>query len=179
MVSTWEVLTTELHAILQATPSETNSDQVTRFSDALVPLQAPIHQARTDAKKQWALGAKEAASSQHYDAAIQPLAQPVFQWAESLVDSWKRTVDYLKPVLQHLERPPADALYALGDTLRSCALARAQHFKEQLQQAAQSANPQAQVQDAIDVYCDGMMRDIEVHLYSARAFLTQPPGAVP
>lgn len=182
VVSTWEVLLTDLARAMQGgiPPAEARKI-LDRISDALVPTQEPLQSAGKIYRKALKHGVQSALHSGQLADATTPIATSIQPLPEKLGVGWLKTVDYLQPVLERLA--PDGSLQAdFTDGQANLVLALQQHGAAYA--SAMAAMPDATDLDdalgaALDAWRLAVARDLEIFLYARRTAMVNAATQLP
>ena len=167
IVASWEVAAAELHA------AGFRPEQVTRFSDALVPTLQPMQDAERATKALWTQGVADATAVERFEPLTAPLFVQVRGLGRAVEEGYGKTVAWLAPLLDERKASveARERLAPVGPIIRTSLDGHAAVLCSDLGDLAHARDLEATVLDAVETYRHGASRDLEIALDDVRAAL--------
>ncbi len=164
LVQSWEVTLAELRPLLlQVSGDPAATDQVNRWSDALVPIETPYQAIIRATPSLLARGLAEA----EHTGRLAPLTAELLTRIDGLgpltADGWGRMLAHIGPILDTLPQAPelrtriAEEGPKLGRSLGGANL----QLREDVRRAGHSDKVGSALFEAIDTWKDAVIRDLE------------------
>ena len=181
MVSSWEVLLTDLgRALVGKLSEEERGRLVERVSDALVPTLTPIQGVGRKFPHALKTGVKAGLAEQRLDAAVGPLCAVLDALPGEVSSGWLKTTDYLAPLLEVLGQDGLEAEFRAGGAVLGGELTKAAAgFRRDMDALPQQPDLQKALDTAVDAWRDAAVRALETEVYARRELLVQAAGALP
>ncbi|RME27771.1 MAG: hypothetical protein D6798_03810 [Deltaproteobacteria bacterium] len=181
LVSAWEVGITDLARVLEPRLERDVKNRLTeRLSDALVPTQQPLNDARRRFAEAVRTGLQAGlASGRLTDATAPPVAVLQGLGAE-VAAGWVRTTDYMAPLWEALPSDDlAERFGAIGPRLQQLFDEEAARFADAMAALPQGHDLQNDIIDACDVWYQACSRGVEITVYDGRTILVEAGRLLP
>lgn len=181
MVSSWEVLLTDLgRALVGRVSEEERGRLVERVSDALVPTLTPVQGVGRRFSHALKTGVREALQQERLDAAVGPLAAVLDGLPAELERGWAKTSEYLGPLFERLGDAELEAAFAAGGPALAALLREAARgFAADVAALPQQPELGPALTAAVDRWRDAAVRAVETEVYTRRELLVQAARALP
>jgi hypothetical protein len=162
LVGSWEVGAAELGRVVVGDPEDARL--VERFSDALVPTQAPFTNLHKGCSAAMQRGLRAGLAAGRIDVAVAPLQQLVDGLGPEVDAGWPKTRAYLDPILSRCADPKGAAARfdAGGPALAGAALEAAALLRARLAALPQAPSLYKGMTDAVEDWQQALGRSVEM-----------------
>ncbi|MCB9777278.1 MAG: hypothetical protein H6742_01775 [Alphaproteobacteria bacterium] len=182
LVSAWEIgLTDTSRALAGRIPDDDRRRLVERISDALVPTQQPLNDAKAAFSRAVTDGTREGLAAGRLDVATAPLAAVMAGVGADLAGGWEKTTGYLAPVFEVLPDPEAAraAFREVGPALQQLFDEQGATFARALAALPEGDDLEHDLREAVDAWYAATSRGVEVTVYRGRTVLVDAARALP
>ncbi len=182
LVGAWEVGITDLARALEPRLQNAAKNKLTeRLSDALVPTQQPLNDAKHAFGQAVTEGTQAALRSGRLADAWAPSLRILQGLGRKTAEGWAKSTDYIGPLWEALpgEGDPRQRFGALGARLEGLLDEAAAEWQRTMNELPQQADLQRAIRDATEAWYAKVSVGIEMIVYDGRTVLVQAAEKLP
>lgn len=181
LVGAWEVGITDLARALEPRLQTAVKSRLTeRLSDALVPTQQPLQDAKHTFSTAVKQGTQAGLRSGRMADATAPAVAVMAGLGDALATGWGKSTDYLGPLWDALPGDDLQERYAgLGERLRSLFDDQAERYARAMSALPEQTDLDAAVRDAMDQWYGKVSVGIEIIVYDGRTIMVDAASLLP